>query len=305
MFFYEPSHKYYKNSIEEKYFYISGSKISELYKEEYDSFYWSLRKAYEYLLYRDYIDKTFSLEKMLNEKPKASKSFYKSHAPEFLSGDYRVFDHLRNFVSEDEAAIIQKQILLYWDEINEKSLLKGDFLHNHKEVKALSLDKVVNPFSGNELKVIKNKEWIDEYTVKRIVDINNLTTGYYPEIIVDFGIFLGTIDKLYIEEDLLNDKWFYIDDWKTNKKLDFENPFQKMKPPIQHLDDCNWNHYRLQLSLYCNIMIKLGYKYGGSRLTHCILNEETGKWSQIPYEFQYLEKEIESLIRDIKLTYLI
>lgn len=41
----------------------------------------------------------------------------------------------------------------------------------------------------------------------------------------------------------------YLADLKTNKEIKTENIFEQMKPPLTHLDDCNYNHYALQLSL--------------------------------------------------------
>ena len=41
-----------------------------------------------------------------------------------------------------------------------------------------------------------------------------------------------------------------ICDWKRAKKMKFDNRWQKAKPPIQHLDDCDLSKYSLQLSLY-------------------------------------------------------
>jgi hypothetical protein len=53
-----------------------------------------------------------------------------------------------------------------------------------------------------------------------------------------------------------------IIDYKTNKKIDtasytdWEGKSEKMLPPIDSLDDCNFNHYALQLSIYMYIILK-------------------------------------------------
>jgi hypothetical protein len=39
-------------------------------------------------------------------------------------------------------------------------------------------------------------------------------------------------------------------DWKRSKEIKFKNPYQKLKPPLDHLDDCNYNLYCLQLNIY-------------------------------------------------------
>lgn len=45
-------------------------------------------------------------------------------------------------------------------------------------------------------------------------------------------------------------------DWKTNKKWDYSNRYQRMKDPFENLDDCNIKHYELQLNTYKAILEK-------------------------------------------------
>lgn len=67
----------------------------------------------------------------------------------------------------------------------------------------------------------------------------------------------GTAD-LIIEH---NDIEFSVGDFKTNKKIDFANNFgQRMLTPIEHLSDCNYNLYSLQLSLYAYLFSRLSGK---------------------------------------------
>ena len=49
---------------------------------------------------------------------------------------------------------------------------------------------------------------------------------------------------------------YAILDWKTSKKFEHANKYQKMKPPFETEDDCNCNHYSMQLSLYKAILEK-------------------------------------------------
>lgn len=41
-----------------------------------------------------------------------------------------------------------------------------------------------------------------------------------------------------------------IVDWKTNKQIKMDNPWQSALPPIQALEDCEYVKYSLQLTLY-------------------------------------------------------
>lgn len=43
---------------------------------------------------------------------------------------------------------------------------------------------------------------------------------------------------------------FVIIDWKRSKQIKRSNRYQSGSPPWSHLEDCNWNHYSLQLNIY-------------------------------------------------------
>ena len=62
----------------------------------------------------------------------------------------------------------------------------------------------------------------------------------------------GTIDFVAVDER----GWLVLVDWKRTKdiKHKYSNPFQKMLPPLEVLDDCIGNHYRLQLNIYKYIL---------------------------------------------------
>lgn len=48
-------------------------------------------------------------------------------------------------------------------------------------------------------------------------------------------------------------------DWKTNKAIKRNNPFQKGLTFLNHLDDCNYIHYSLQLNIYKTLLTKEKY----------------------------------------------
>ena len=57
----------------------------------------------------------------------------------------------------------------------------------------------------------------------------------------------GQIDMVYRRK---SDGKFLIYDWKRSKEIKTENKFQTGLPPLQHLPDCNYWHYTLQLNVY-------------------------------------------------------
>lgn len=72
----------------------------------------------------------------------------------------------------------------------------------------------------------------------------------------DFKV-CGSIDMLFCSPD--NEDELYIYDWKRSKEIRTSSPFGKGLRCLSHLDDCNLNHYSLQLNLYKYI---LETKYG-------------------------------------------
>ena len=63
-----------------------------------------------------------------------------------------------------------------------------------------------------------------------------------------------------------------IIDYKTNKEIkkesyvNWEGQSEKMLPPVDSLDDCNFNHYVLQLSIYMYIILKHNPKLKPGRI---------------------------------------
>ena len=115
--------------------------------------------------------------------------------------------------------------------------------------------------------------------------------------------------------------FIHITDYKTNKEIKLESfkswdgSKQKMQHPINHLDDCNFIHYALQLSLYLYIILKHNPKLkpGRLKIQHVIFKEQDrDKFDNpiplldsegnpivdeiIEYDVPYLRKEIISLI---------
>lgn len=63
----------------------------------------------------------------------------------------------------------------------------------------------------------------------------------------------GTCDMVVYSE---KEDEYSILDWKTNKEIVMNNKYQKMQGICSHLDDCNFNHYMLQLNLYARLLDK-------------------------------------------------
>ena len=73
------------------------------------------------------------------------------------------------------------------------------------------------------------------------------------EIFDDLAMVAGSVDMVY--KDPKNPGCIIIADWKRSKEIKTSNRWQRGTDPLtQHLQDCNFVHYSLQLALYKNIL---------------------------------------------------
>jgi len=100
----------------------------------------------------------------------------------------------------------------------------------------------------------------------------------------------GTIDMLLYDN---KDKSYKILDWKTNNKLSLSSFNKKMgtHKAASHLEDCNFNHYSLQLSLYRYLLEKYyKLKVTGTAIIHLDNNKIK------TYKTHYFKDEIEAML---------
>ena len=172
--------------------------------------------------------------------------------------------------------------------------------------------------SGIDLPIIKP---IEQDGIKLSPD-QTLAPGIYPEHLVylkSAGI-CGQADRVEVVGNHLN-----IYDYKTNKEIktkgftNWQGITDTLKNPLNHLDNCNFNHYALQLSLYMYMMLKHNHSLKpGIMEIHHIKFEKEGddehgypitKYDQegnpivkevVPYTIPYLKKEVISIINYLK-----
>jgi hypothetical protein len=126
-----------------------------------------------------------------------------------------------------------------------------------------------------------------------------------------------TFDIIGVEKLVFNENWriagtidllarakksgkLYILDWKTNARILTENDFgKKGLGPLMHLDDCNFNHYALQLSLYQKLLLETGYVSKNEQFERALLHltEFEARSVKIPYFGMEVDKIIEILKR--------
>lgn len=269
--FNEEKHRYWNVNDESKKF-ISVTTLIEKFGQPFDRDFWSAYKALEKLIPPD----NWKVEKksLLN-----TKRFDKSILD--------VYD-----ITENEFNKTQQDILDAWDEENRKSCERGTRIHAQLE----------NEFYvGGKNVELKKFGLGGKFECRRNYTELDLPYGVYPEYLIsrtsDDGILniAGQIDCL-----VKNGNEIVIIDHKTNKKLDLKGGFNtvtkssvKMLYPLNNLDDCNFNHYQLQLSTYAWMLQKINPNFV---IKDLILNHYDHEGNNTLYHCDYLKTEVERML---------
>jgi ATP-dependent exoDNAse (exonuclease V) beta subunit len=186
-------------------------------------------------------------------------------------------------------------VLVDWDLKRNNSANKGTAIHSYAEL--LLANKKFEPILVDDLIEAYNKcsmifDKFHEDSKKSLIPIKS-------ELVVgdkNFGV-CGMVDQLFWNE---KEQEYQIWDWKTNKEINKNSKFKKkMLAPIHYLDECEFNTYALQLSLYRYIIEKnTEIKIGSSYLLHITELKNTYEVIKVPY---YVT-EIERMLLLYKLT---
>lgn len=272
--FNEESHLYWNVNDNENY--ISVTTLIERYAQPFDREFWSAYKALEQLL---------PTEAWIIEK----KSLLASHKfdKEILS-TYNV--------SETDFNKVQQNILDEWDKTNAESCERGTKIHAKLEQSMYDMgaNVTLKKFGvGGKFVCDKGRTSLD------------LENGVYPEYLISYVSddkllrLAGQIDLLVISGNT-----FYIMDWKTNKEIKTKSGFNtqtkstsKMLYPLNNIDDCNYWHYTLQLSIYAWMIQQLRPELN---LQDLIMVHFDHNNKQTVYHLDYLKDEVEKMFKHYK-----
>jgi len=210
-----------------------------------------------------------------------------------------------------------KVIQEIWNGESTRSTTLGTWYHNQREADLCSLSSMER--DGVTIPVFSPVEVKEGL---KIAPLQKLEPGVYPEHMVylrSVGI-CGQSDLVEVVNGKVN-----IIDYKTNKEIktesftNWEGASEKMLAPVTHLDDCNFNHYALQLSIYMYIILKHNPKLRPGRIfIHHIIFEQEGEDEYgypisakdsygnpivkevIPIAVPYLVDEVISILHHIK-----
>lgn len=262
--------------------YISCSTIVGLFENKFDRKFWGIYKALE----EHYGTDTFKKVKFKYLKKKDEDSILQLV-------DTSIYEKILD---------LRQKYYKQWDDENLKSRIKGNKLHLQKEHKALK-DKFVL-FEGKHYDTIDFKSTYIDKNLEELQTLNyytDLPDGYYPELLIfnhDLKI-AGTSDRVFlITKDGV--RYAIIDDFKSNKKINTENKYEKMLYPLNHLDDCNKSHYEVQISLYGFLLELMGFRVLHTRFTHIDDNH-----IETPYIVDYSARriDIQHMINEFKEVY--
>jgi len=183
----------------------------------------------------------------------------------------------------------QEDVLKQWDDKARISRENGTRVHATLE--AL--------FLGEKVMICKDNEKVAAMQKSGIKLFDQLQRMYKlieaEKIVADLNNNIaGMVDLIGIKPD----GTVVILDYKTNEKISFENQWQTLKLPVNHLQDTNFNQYSLQLNLYQNIMDSQGYFPKNTNYQRFILHIAPDKFEII--ECPDMQTEIASLLSAFK-----
>ena len=273
--FIEETHKYFDVTNPDAVF-TSVTTMIHSYTQPFDKDFWSAYKALEKLLPKD----VWGVEKksLLNTK-KFDKVLLEMHE-----------------IDENDFNREQQAILDDWDSENRKSCDRGTKIHADLENSFYTTKKDIS-LSKFEIggKFVCDKD-------RTALDLEN---GVYPEYLISRVSEDGKL-RIAGQIDLLVKKGnkIVIADWKTNKEIKTKSYFDnrtkksdKMKFPLNNLDDCNYWHYTLQLSTYAWMIQKLNPEF---EIEDLVLVHFDHKDNMTVYHLPYLKEEVIKMLNHFK-----
>jgi ATP-dependent exoDNAse (exonuclease V) beta subunit len=185
-----------------------------------------------------------------------------------------------------------------WSNEAKRATDLGTFYHNQREADLCSLASIER--DNTTVPVFAPAPLKDGI---KYAPVQKLESGVYPEHMVylkSAGI-CGQSDLVEVVNGKVN-----IIDYKTNKEIkmesfkNWEGISEKMLHPVSHLDDCNFYHYALQLSIYMYIILKHNPKLlPGSIYIHHIVFEVEGM-DQWGYPIAKKDSNGEPIVKEVK-----
>ncbi len=205
-----------------------------------------------------------------------------------------------------------------WSKENKRATDLGSWYHNQREADMLQFKTVTR--DGVEIPIVSP---IIDKDVK-FAPSQRIDNGLYPEhfVYLKSASICGQADRVEVVNHRLD-----VYDYKTNKEIKtrghqfWDGSRKMMLGPVKHLEDCEFNHYALQLSTYMFIMAKHNYNLipGKIEIHHIEFENEGMDANGYPItmmdakgepvlkkinriELPYLKKEVLSMLKWLKVN---
>lgn len=250
---------------------ISVTTLIHKFVPPFDEEFWSAYKAIEALVPKDIfkdVKKTLLQYKLFNIK---------------------ILDKLK--ISTKDFEKKRKEILAEWKEKNEVACERGTKIHLEEEMKHYKGD-------SPEIKKLGLGGKFDVISTNKIVPGEK---GVYPELLLSRVSEDGILRVAGQADLIIIDDWdVYVLDTKTNKSIDLKSyydpktkKFSTMLYPLNNIQDSNFWHYSLQLSLYAWLIKKIDPRFNIKKLI-LMHHDHDGNYTE--HECEYLEKEVEAML---------
>jgi hypothetical protein len=182
--------------------------------------------------------------------------------------------------------LTELEVLEEWKKQKEFGIEVGKLIHLYLE--NLFINKHIQ--ITTQLDIVDRLNLYKNFAYNYYNDHQHLLPVFYEKIITINNI-AGQLDFLGYN---LKENIYTLRDYKTDKKFRTENRYQKFKYPINHLDDCEYNKYALQLSFYRYMLEPLNLEFEDNKIIW--FNEQNTNYKII--ELPYLKDEVNLIIND-------
>ena len=222
--------------------------------------------------------------------------YYDSWDREYTSVTTLLHDYFPKFNAKEKAAEIAvkrgttpQALIAEWDRNRDEACAYGTRVHENAEWRMKGGNQAHTPLNAKEVAAFETAAATVDYLKTQYQFIAAEKIVFSPRYRI-----AGTIDLLMSDGQRL-----IIFDYKTNKLIRMSSDFNQWgDKPIQHLPDCEFTKYTLQLSLVEFLMRQEGYLPEGALVDREIVHfppmERAGKRMKTPY----WETEIKDLILD-------
>lgn len=286
MAFNEEQHLYFNTKYPQRQ-YTSVTTLIGKYHEKFDSEFWSSYKAMEALMGVDEFVQSGLKKELLNKK------VWKE---EYIN----VFGEEHN-VTIDSFLDKKQEILAGYDKVRDDACERGTNYHNKQENKF---------YEKKEHSLLEYNFNLQHLTQQFECERNNFDLNRENAVLPEYLVYYSSTDGILniagqIDVLVKQGNDIYILDYKTNAKgIEMNSYFnpktrkrQMMFFPINDIEDCAFQHYTLQLSLYAWMLQKINPNFNIKLLRICHVD---GNDVETLYDLDYKADHVVKMLKDYK-----